>query len=183
MQDNSLALSPSVDTSRASLVQIGVFPWGRVKKFDAGCCALADRHYSRRKIGSPQFMPPGQTVVLATEERNAVFGWWRPDPSSGLKAMNGLDGWTCTIFRNEGQWLSSCLVLAAERALVATGLSIGPDGMLTYVLDKRVRSRNPGYCFKMAGWRAVGRSADGRKTLLQKLSDFGIAPITTEGGE
>ncbi len=145
-------------------------PWIRVKKFDADACRTADRHYSRRKIGSPQFMPPGQTLVLATSDRSAIFGWWRPDPSSGIAAMNGLDGWTCTIFRNEAPHLyrSSDLVLAAERALYASGHTIGSDGLITYVFDNKVRSRNPGCCFKKAGWRVIGRSADDRKTLLQK---------------
>jgi hypothetical protein len=76
--------------------------WQRVTKFDPRAAALADRHYSRRKIGSPQFMPPGQTIILLTADARAVFGWWRPDPASGIKAMNGRDGWTCTIFRREG---------------------------------------------------------------------------------
>lgn len=48
------------------------------------------------------------------------------------------------------------------------GYDIGPDGMLTYVWDSKIASVNPGFCFKMAGWRAIGRSADGRKTLLHK---------------
>lgn len=142
--------------------------WLRTSKFDSRACALADRHYSRRKPGSPQFMPPGQTVVLILESGLAVFGWWRPHPDSGIKAMNKLDGWTCTIFRNESPELSSRLILEAERALFATGYSVGPDGLLTYVWDSKIRSSNPGYCFKRAGWQAVGRSADGRKTLLQK---------------
>lgn len=142
--------------------------WVRITKFDPRAAALADRHYSRRTVGSPQFMPPGQTVVLLTPEADAVFGWWRPHPESGLRAMNGLDGWTCTIFRNEGSRLSSELILAAEDALLATGADVGPDGFLTYVWDRRVRSRNPGCCFKAAGWKVRGRSADGRKTLLQK---------------
>jgi hypothetical protein len=112
-------------------------------------------------------MPPGQTLILITPAADAVFGWWRPHPRSGLRAMNGLDGWTCTIFRNEGPILSSRLILAAERELLALH-DVGPDGLLTYVFDAKVRSVNPGACFKAAGWRRVGRSADGRKTLLQK---------------
>ena len=82
--------------------------------------------------------------------------------------MNGLDGWTCTIFRNEGPTRSSDLVMDAERVLIESGVTIGPSGLITYVWDKKVRSTNPGWCFKLAGWRATGRSADGRKTLLQK---------------
>lgn len=142
--------------------------WRRVTKFDPQACALADRHYSRRKPGSGQFMPPGQTIVLLARDGRAVFGWWRPHPGSGLRSMNGYDGWTCTIFRNESPDLSSELILDAERAIAEAGLDIGPDGLLTYVWDRKVRSSNPGFCFKAAGWRRIGRSADGRKTLLQK---------------
>lgn len=140
--------------------------WERVKKFDPRAAALADRHYSRRTIGSPQFMPPGQTIVLYME--GAVFGWWRPDPSSGIVAMNKLDGWTCTIFRNESVQLSSALILDAELALVHHATDCGPDGMLSYVWDSKIASSNPGYCFKCAGWNRIGKSADGRKTLLHK---------------
>lgn len=161
-------------------------PWVEVAKFDRACALLADRHYSRRKVGSPQFMPPGDTLVLATPARDAVFGWWRPHPSSGIVAMNGLDGWTCSIFRNEGPATSSALILAAESMLVAAGRGCGPSGLLTYVFDSKIRSVNPGYCFKRAGWHTAGRcaecrgvkprSADGRKTLLHKAwSQAGIA--------
>lgn len=140
-----------------------IAPWVQVPKFDKKAVALADRHYSRRKVGSPQFMPPGQTIVLLCE--GAVFGWWRPHPRSGIKAMNGLDGWTCTIFRNESQWKSSELILRAELALPE---DCGPTGLITYVWDAKVKSANPGYCFKLAGYRRAGKSADGRKTLLLK---------------
>lgn len=124
-------------------------------------------------------MPPGQTIILRLETV-AVFGWWRPHPTSGIKQMNGLDGWTCTIFRNESPVLSSALILDAERALVKYADSCGPDGMLTYVWDKKIKSANPGYCFKLAGWDVRGRSADNRKTLLGKPFELaGITPHQT----
>lgn len=145
--------------------------WIRVGKFDTRTAQLADRHYSRRKIGSPQFMPPGQTIILY--QPGAVFGWWRPHPSSGIKQMNGLDGWTCTIFRNETTMIASEMILEAETFLPD---DCGPSGLLTYVWDKKIRSVNPGYCFKRAGYKAIGRSADGRKTLLQK--DFSMRGLT-----
>jgi hypothetical protein len=146
--------------------------WQRVQKFDPRAAALADRHYNRRKIGSPQFMPPGQTIILLTEAGDAVFGWWRPAPSSGLAAMNGRDGWTCTIFRNESDWLSSCLILQAEWQLAYQAcVDCGPDGLMTYVCGAKIQSTNPGYCFQQAGWRKVGWSADKRKRLLQKPFD------------
>lgn len=124
---------------------------------------LADGHYTRRKVGSKQFMPPGERFALITPCKRAVFGWWRPYPPSGIKAMNGFDGWTCSIFRNpEGvAGLSSELILEAERHLVTYAMTkwsgtqwppFGPDGMLTYVQPKKIKSPNPGYCFKVAGW-------------------------------
>jgi hypothetical protein len=141
--------------------------WTIVRKFDPVAAKLADGHYSRRKPGSPQFMPPGQTLILLSDDATALFGWWRPHPDSGLKSMNGFDGWTCTIFRNTGATLSSRLIHAAENVLLVRH-DIGPDGFMTYVWDRKVRSRNPGYCFKCAGYQVAGRSADGRKTLLRK---------------
>lgn len=118
-------------------------------------------------------MPPGQTLVLRTAPGDALFGWWRPHPDSGLVAMNGLDGWTCTIFRNTSPEQSSRLVLAAERMLVAAGHFCGPDGLITYVWDKKVATYGQpgnavGWCFRKAGWRLTGRSADGKKGLWQK---------------
>lgn len=147
--------------------------WLVSHKFDKGAARLADGHYSRRKIGSPQFMPPGQTLILVTAARDAVFGWWRPHPRSGIKQMNGLDGWTCSIFRNTRPdvYRSSDLVLEAETRLVSEIGECGPDGMLTYVWDRKVKSANPGYCYKRAGWVThpkKPRSADGKKSLLWK---------------
>lgn len=140
--------------------------WRVSHKYDRDGAALADRHYSRRKVGAPQFMPPGQTLVLIAP--GAVWGWWRPHPRSGIRAMNGLDGWTCTIFRNESAERSSAMVLAAEGALRNEVGECGPDGMLTYVDVRKVKSANPGYCFQCAGWRKRGWSADGNKRLLWK---------------
>lgn len=82
--------------------------------------------------------------------------------------MNGLDGWTCTIFRNESGMRSSDLILDAELAISEAGYACGPSGFITYVWDRKVRSVNPGACFKRAGWKRTGRSADDKKTLLQK---------------
>jgi hypothetical protein len=142
--------------------------WRRVGKFHRGACKIADRHYSRRKPGSSQFMPPGQTVVLLSECGNAVFGWWRPHPDSGIVPANKLNAWTCTIFRNEGTTKSSVLILAAEKFLLELDIRPDPDIYATYVWDRKVASANPGYCFKCAGYTVSGRSADNKKTLLTK---------------
>lgn len=153
--------------------------WEIVHKFDKQSARLADRHYSRRKPGAPQWMPPGETLCLRLAD-DIMFGWWRPHPSSGIRALNDLDGWTCTIFRNESPLLSSALILLAEYDLREWGGAAGPcgpDGLITYVWDSKIKSKNPGACFKHAGWRRAGRSADGRKTLLRKPWEYaGVAP-------
>lgn len=90
--------------------------------------------------------------------------------------MNNLDGWTCTIFRNTSANLSSALILEAELRLLELELGCGKDGLLTYVWDAKTASRRsvrstPGQCFIHAGWEVhptKPRSADGKKTLLQK---------------
>ena len=153
--------------------------WRVAHKFDTTGASLADGHYSRRTVGSPQFMPPGQTLVLVTLDELAVFGWWRPDPDAGIVPMNGLDGWTCTIFRNTSRRRSSDLILEAERILADEGhaATCGPDGLITYVWCAKVASPNPGYCFQRAGWKKTGWSADKKKRLLQKPREqIGVLP-------
>ena len=166
--------------------------WVEVNKFDKTGARLADGHYSRRKPGSPQFMPPGETLVFVAADGASVFGWWRPHANNptGHRARNGLDGWTCSIFRRTKAAKKSAadLILEAEAALLISGRGCGPDGLLTYVWDTKVESVNPGYCFKVAGWHTAGkkhacckgfprRSADGKKTLLHK--PFGSAGLAT----
>lgn len=80
--------------------------------------------------------------------------------------MNGWDGWTCTIFRRVSGGLASDMILDAELAL--EGKSCGPSGLLTYVAESKVRSSNPGYCFKMAGYRFLERAKHKDKSLFWK---------------
>jgi len=147
--------------------------WRRVKKTHPRAVAYADRHYTRQTPGSPQFMPPGQTIVLLSEQ--AVFGWWRPKP--GIEAMHHLDGWTCTIFHREGKDgpLASELILDAEDAISLYGYDCGGDGLLTYIgkhLD--------GTCFQLAGYAPVGSSVDG-KALLGKPYRRWLYPDPLQG--
>jgi len=161
-------------------------------KADRNAARLADGHYSRRTPGSPQFMPPGETFVLVAE--GVVFGWWRPHANNptGHRARNGLDGWTCSIFRRVSGPPASEVILDAERHLALSGRGCGPDGLLTYVWPAKVASENPGYCFKLAGYHSAGRrhecckhmkrwTADGKKALLHK--PFELAGMTKGGPE
>jgi hypothetical protein len=133
----------------------------RVGKHDFEACLLADRHYSRQKPGSNQFMPPGRTMILRSTEGDVVFGWL-----SQQKRDDGQSGYNCSIFRNESQRLSSEIIREAEERVVAEwGLNRG----FTYIDPRNINNkRNPGYCFKVAGWKFVKQTNSGLH-LLEKL--------------
>ena len=118
-------------------------------KADARGCELVRNHYSRRKPDSPQFMPPGETIVLLARDAMSLWGWWRPHPRSGIVQMNNKSGWTCTVFARHGGQLASDLVLDAELALTLmtardeTARPCGPDGMMTYVNPRKIHNGVP----------------------------------------
>lgn len=41
--------------------------WTDASRFDSEARLIADRHYNRRHVGSPQFVPPGRCLVLKTK--------------------------------------------------------------------------------------------------------------------
>ncbi|MCI3922445.1 hypothetical protein MO973_19620 [Paenibacillus sp. TRM 82003] len=136
-------------------------PWMVTHKGDRSCRILADRHYSRQSIGSNQFCRPGRNLVLRTTRGDAVWVTWQ-----GIRD-DGFDAWECTIFRNESAQLSSDMI---EWAVEATRKEWGTppkDGIITYVWGDKVKSANPGYCFKQAGWKAIGKSKQRGLILLQ----------------
>ena len=134
--------------------------WHLSHRFDPAGCALADRHYNRRAIGSPQFVPPGRCHVLLTAEADALWVTSWPFAEYVRHAWPG--AWVCSIFRNESPRLSSDIVLEAEAAAFEKW---GPNRLYTYVAPDKIRSVNPGYCFKVAGWKYVRLSASGQHLL------------------
>lgn len=130
-------------------------------KADPEMALLFDRHYSRRKVGARQFMPPGETLVLRDADGTILFGWLR----NTIVRMDGQIGINCTVFRNESRRQSSDVILEAEQWAYDRW---GELRLFTYVNPKKISSANPGYCFKKAGWQFVKRTRDG-KHLLEKL--------------
>lgn len=129
-------------------------------KFDIEMSKLADRHYPRRVHGDRQFMPPGKTIVIRDGLGLIVFGWsWQQF------RWDGESGYNCSIFRNESGRLSSEIILECEAIAVTRW---GVNRMFTYVDPGEVRSPNPGYCFKVVGWKFVRENQRG-KHILAKL--------------
>lgn len=130
--------------------------------FDGECAELADRHYSRRTVGARQFLYSGRKLVLRNADGSVVFGWMYPDATM---RMDGQTGYNCAIFRNEQTARpASEIILEAEAWAVEKW---GPNRGYTYVDPRHVKSPNPGYCFKLAGWRFVKRTADGKHLLVK----------------
>lgn len=113
-------------------------------------------HYSRQTPGARDFLGNGRTFVLLTDDGLAVWGVIENrDPVGGLH-------WRCAIFRNVGAGLSSSLILEATSRTFAYWLShygALPPVPLTTEIDARAvrRKRDPGRCFRRAGWLPVTR--------------------------
>lgn len=142
--------------------------WYASHRADPRAAALYRRHYSAEKNARAgkvvrNFMGPGETLVLLTGTGDALFAWQR---NVGAPRLDKQEGVCCTVFRNEGPILSSTLIY--EACDIAWARWPG-HRLFSYVWDSKVKSPNPGYCFKKAGWRACGRNADGRLTILEIL--------------
>lgn len=129
--------------------------------FDPEMAMLADRHYSRRTVGARQFCYSGRKIVLRDALGQVLFVWMFPDPSM---RMDRQTGYSCVIFRNESTRKSSEIILEAERFAFDKW---GPNRLYTFVDPRKIKSTNPGYCFKIAGWHQEGFTKGG-KVILAK---------------
>jgi len=128
----------------------------RTTHFDPEMAALADRHYSRRDSG--------RKLVLRNAEGTVLFVWMFPDASLRMDTQTG---YNCVIFRNESTRRSSEIILEAEKLAVAKW---GPNRAYTFIDGKKIRSVNPGYCYKVAGWKFEGRTKGGKDILAKQLT-------------
>lgn len=131
---------------------------------------IADRHYNRQKVGSPQFVPPGGCVVLVAE--GAL--WVTSTPIAEYVKHEWAGAWVNSTFRNERPDLhrSSDLILeavAASRFL----LGLPPDlGLVTFVDETKTRrKRDPGRCYRRAGFKHVGFTKEDHLWAFQLLPD------------
>ena len=139
-------------------------PWLEVTDGDPRAAAIYERHYSARKTrrrDDRRIAGPGRKMVLITAPCDALFVWRQ------FRSLDHQEGLSAAVFRNESPTLSSRLILQAEE--LARRKWPDEERFYTYVNPRRVRSPNPGYCFKMAGWSSSGRTAKGL-IILEKRS-------------
>ena len=134
--------------------------WQLSDRADPQTRVIADRHYNRQHVGAPQFVPPGRCLVLRTVAADAF--WITSWPYTEYVKHAWAGAWVCSAFRNESPHLSSELITEA----VATTLAVWPEppalGMVTFVdAAKTRRKRDPGRCFRRAGFARVGFTKGG----------------------
>lgn len=142
-------------------------PWVRTHNCDPAGRSLADRHYSRQTVGAARFTRPGKNLVLRTPEGDAIWAsWYSPYRLDRLKACE------CTIFRNESKHTSSYLIamacLVTFHHFESEGLEEAiSDGIITYVDETKVESKNPGFSFQSIGFKRIGRTKKNNLLIYQ----------------
>jgi hypothetical protein len=150
--------------------------WHLSHRADPRALPLADRHYNRQKIGSPQFVPPGSCRVFLTEDASALWVTSWPKGEYVRHAWPG--AWVNSMFRNErgDRDLSSELIREAVAATCAAYGNPPKQGMVTFVdAEKTKRKRDPGRCYVRAGFRVVGETAGGLVALQLAPADMPMA--------
>lgn len=133
--------------------------WRLSNRADPEARAFADRHYSRQKPGSPQFVPPGRCLVLVHDHGYWVTSW----PFAEYVRHAWAGAWMCSAYRREGgDMLASDEI---RQAVACTRWRYGDPpaiGMVTFVDASKVRrKRDAGRCFIRAGFAAAGRTKGG----------------------
>lgn len=138
--------------------------WWFTRDGDQQCLEMYQRHYSQRDYADGRevklFVGPGDKLVLSALDASAMFVWRRFIDDSGEQGVN------CAVFRNESAILSSILI----RQACDVAWNEWPDSRLyTYVNPFKVRSKNPGFCFLMAGWRRCPHRTKSGLMIFEKL--------------
>lgn len=143
--------------------------WAESWRADPVARALADRHYSRQRIGAAQFVPPGACVVLRTRAGGAY--WVTSLPLAQFVKHEWAGAWICSAYRRESGPLASTAIteaLAATRYLKGDPPPLGIVTMFDPAIVPGFIRRTPegpvmewGYSYYKAGWRYAGWTKGG----------------------
>lgn len=149
--------------TRPPITAPGLEPsWQVSHRADPWACRMADRHYSRQKVGSPQFVPPGRCLVLRRPNALWVTSW----PFAEYVKHAWAGAWVNSLFRSEGAGVASELIREAIAAS-AYHWTPPPLGLVTFVDPKAVpptmvRGKPVyGWSYGKAGFQHVGFTKGG----------------------
>lgn len=159
--------------------------WIVSHRADPTARVLADRHYNRQKIGSPQFVPPGRRLVLVSDDAKAFWVTSWPFAEYAKHAWAG--AWVCSAFRSEGAGRASELIRQAVAATRAKYPEVPALGMVTFVDQRKVkptkvRGRDVwGWTYEKAGFKPVGKTKGGLLA-FQMLPEDMPEPVAARSG-
>lgn len=134
--------------------------WRESHRADPHGAAIADRHYNRQKIGSPQFVPPGRCVVLLARDGSALWVTSWPFAEYVKHAWGG--AWVNSLFRRESGPLVASEMIRQAIAVTRSRWEVPEMGLVTFVdADKVRRKRDVGRCYRRAGFEHVGFTKGG----------------------
>jgi len=134
---------------------------------DPFACDIADRHYNRQKIGSPQCAPPGRCLVLTASTLSGRAFWITSWPFARYVKHRWAGAWVCSAFRNEVAGIASDMI---RQACAATRAYYGDPpllGMVTFLDTSKVRPtivrgrKTWGWTWLKAGFVEVGETEGG----------------------
>lgn len=147
--------------------------WTISHRFDPAAVAIADRHYNRQKVGTPQFVPPGRCLVLLDNAALWVTSW----PFAEFTKHDWAGAWVNSLFRREGGELRASEMI--RQGVAATRWYFGETprlGMVTFVDRSKIRhKRDPGRCYLRAGFKAAGQTKGGLLAFLMTPDEMPAA--------
>lgn len=139
--------------------------WCWSHRADQATREIADRHYNRQKIGTPQFVPPGSCCVLIGRDARAF--WVTSAPIAAYVKHAWAGAWVCSAFRNEGDERASTLIRNAIACSLFHYKTAPPLGIVTFIDRDKVRPTIVrgvsiwGWTYMKAGFKPVGETAGG----------------------
>lgn len=143
--------------------------WKLSHRADPVAARIADRHYNRQKIGSPQFVPPGRCLVLT--HRLGVALWVTSWPFAEWVKHAWRGAWVNSCFRRETGPIASKMIQQALQATrwywpnlpsVICPYCHVSVAMVTFIdTDKTRRKRDPGRCYVRAGFQRCKATTKG----------------------
>jgi hypothetical protein len=142
--------------------------WIPIKDGNVSGMNIFLRHYTARQTRKVyQFIGPGDKEAYLTPDAKALFVWRKFISDAGEKGIN------CAVFRNEGSLAGKSSELIEAACWLAWDRWPG-ERLYTYIDPSKVKhKRDPGRCFRKAGFRyvyiKVGKQLHRKRTKSGKL--------------
>ena len=149
---------------KAKLIHTQEMPvWRRVNRATHEARLIADRHYNRQKVGSPQFVPPGRCAVFLVPSALWVTSW----PYAQYTKHAWAGAWVNSCFRKEVEDGDASAYIRSAVAATRTIWEPPELGMITFVDPQHVKPTRRrgrdiyGYAYLKAGFNHVGFTKGG----------------------